>query len=373
MSTSQRELGQVILNLQVLHIRSTLAKEIKELDACFRKLLQQISIFLLVTEKHFHSTSVIIVNADTVTSLCVRFIGYSNNILGFLDFLAQKTGLSSGGDAHLQKQVQAMTSFVKRFLGVLIAHIRAADSPGRELGLIYNKHVSIVDGSVVHRNGDVDDDEEIIDFSNPNMDPFILLHNFHLEPIGYPLAHVPGTQWHKFFGNISPIRRFQPAELFKAREYENGFVICIPSTLEWIEDDICEQYRSFDEVFDVVGHGPLQPLQPAVQEQRVERIQQRLMNYFEGAYRSIHQVFHYDENTSEISCPQYDLLGRVRFEALNLEINTPELDGAALLGGDAHGTVDYLESDQLFFDFHPPVIDDDDDDDDIDDIDDEWI
>ncbi|KAK4160339.1 hypothetical protein QBC43DRAFT_359679 [Cladorrhinum sp. PSN259] len=335
---SHRELGQVVLGLQVRHIRSTLAKEIEELESCFRIVLQQIGIFILVTEKHFHSTSITILNANTVTSLLVRFIGYSNNILGYLDFLELQTGLPSGGDDHLQNKVLAMTCFVEGFLSALIAHSRAVDFPGKDLGLIYNKNVKLLDESVLHRNTNVNNEEgELPDIHDPNTNTAaIIRRQFHPEPIGYPLSQVPGTPWHKFFGNIRPNHQFDPADLFKRKARGHGFLLSIPSTFEWIEDDVWEQYRNFGNVFDLM---------------KLERIQQRLLNYFDGEYSSVDQIFHYDEDTSEFSRPEHDVQGRTRFEALNSEINTPELGGVAILGGNAPAAVNYLESDELFFRF----------------------
>jgi hypothetical protein len=37
---------------------------------------------------------------------------------------------------------------------------------------------------------------------------------------------------------------------------------------------------------------------------------------------------------AQIPCPEFDLFGLSRFEALNAELNTPELAGIALLGAD---------------------------------------
>jgi hypothetical protein len=46
-------------------------------------------------------------------------------------------------------------------------------------------------------------------------------------------------------------------------------------------------------------------------------------------------------------CPEYDLLGRSRLEALNAEINAPELAGIALLGADIPDVPIFLEGEPL--------------------------
>lgn len=47
--------------------------------------------------------------------------------------------------------------------------------------------------------------------------------------------------------------------------------------------------------------------------------------------------------TEQLPCPEYDLQGRSRFEALNAEINAPELAGIALLGDDIQPVPVFLE------------------------------
>ena len=53
--------------------------------------------------------------------------------------------------------------------------------------------------------------------------------------------------------------------------------------------------------------------------------------------------------------PQSDILGNATFTALNFEVNLPKMAGTALLGNDASRTVDYLESNQLRFQFGPSL------------------
>lgn len=58
-----------------------------------------------------------------------------------------------------------------------------------------------------------------------------------------------------------------------------------------------------------------------------------------------------------MSRPKYDLLGNTTFATLNVEVNLPKMAGAALLGNDASGTVDFLHSDQVLFQFGPSLDD----------------
>lgn len=83
------------------------------------------------------------------------------------------------------------------------------------------------------------------------------------------------------------------------------------------------------------------------------KIQRRLSHYFRGWKRIEDEGYLHLEDMSEVRqggwalesliilttakqlpCPKYDLLGRSRLEALNAEINAPELGGLALLGHD---------------------------------------
>ncbi len=84
------------------------------------------------------------------------------------------------------------------------------------------------------------------------------------------------------------------------------------------------------------------------------RIQRRLSHMFRGWKRFDEAEYLHLEDMSEvrhtvlqdrvfgtiltpsaqIPCPEYDLFGLSRFEALNAELNTPELAGIALLGAD---------------------------------------
>jgi hypothetical protein len=47
---------------------------------------------------------------------------------------------------------------------------------------------------------------------------------------------------------------------------------------------------------------------------------------------------------NQIPCPEYDLLGLSRLEALNAEINAPDLAGIALLGEDIPDVPIFLEA-----------------------------
>ncbi|KAK4223216.1 hypothetical protein QBC38DRAFT_459605 [Podospora fimiseda] len=361
MSTSHRKLGQVVLNLQVEHIRSTIDQDIEDLGTCFRQILQLIGIFLLVTQRHIRSrsTSISVVNAELTTSLITQFLGHSNNILGFLDFITQQTGLPSGGDSHLEKQVQAITCFVKGFLEVLVAQARAADTPGKEWSLILNRNIAVYQGKVVHLNADeIDNGQVRLNLSDPNMDPFLLIHRFHRDPIGYPLRHVPGTQWHKFFADVQPRRnKLLDAVLFRTRKHKRGFRVSIPSTFEFIENDIELLFEGFVDMFESLGQWEEQSpnFRAAISKRNLARVEKRLANKFDGMYNSVDQIFNYDEDTSETPVPQYDILGRIKFEVLNFTLTRSNVGGSVLLEGDEHDPVDYLESDELFFEFQSSI------------------
>ena len=51
-----------------------------------------------------------------------------------------------------------------------------------------------------------------------------------------------------------------------------------------------------------------------------------------------------EADCDQIPCPEYDLLGLSRLEALNAEINAPDLAGIALLGEDIPDVPIFLEA-----------------------------
>lgn len=245
---------QVVLRLQVQHIRSTLAGDIKIAQKCFKSLLQYSLIWLLIKDGR-PSESFMLEHASRLIRLTIRFMAYSNNILAFLDFHFQQTGLQAGGDTHLEKQVRAMKRFMEAFLAVMVSSGEAADYPGRDLGLTYNKDVKVLQRRIWHLNADISEQEDVPSIENASINDVFAGRYWHPLVFSHPLSCVPGSTWHKFFGNV--MRDWLPLThqpmLFKKEDHPRDFVISIPFTIDWLENDLNEQNAHHTEMLTIVS------------------------------------------------------------------------------------------------------------------------
>ncbi|KAK3904982.1 mat A-2 [Staphylotrichum tortipilum] len=316
----RNSLGQVVLRLQAQFIRASLAEEIAEFEKYFQEILETTSVFLVSTERVSDSPSLVVVDQAAVVKTVCHFLASSNAILEFLHFQRIRTGLAGGGDRSLEKQVKDAQAMVGALLNTLILYRKAESYPGKTSGLVYDEDVTVFGNFILHKNRDADP-SDVPDPNDNEEDMGKLIQYWHTEGILHPLRHVPGTAWHKFFGNIKPGPIMRPA-LFRERKPLPSFKVIFPQTISWLKDELIAEYDKYRHMFERFRRlpGPRLP-------ENIRHVSTTLLGFDEAEYLHL-------EDMSEIPCPEYDLFGMSRFEALNAELNTPELAGIALLGAD---------------------------------------
>jgi hypothetical protein len=238
--------------MQAQFVRSLLATEIQEFESSFEEILQTVSAFLVATERVAHYSSLVIVDEEAVVKTICHFLASSNAILEFLAFQQRKTGLASGGDCSLEKQVTDAQTLVQELRNTLILHRKAERFPGKESGLIYHEDVKVYGGFILHKYAHADG-SDIPDPNDDNEDLGRLAQYWHTEGLFHPLRHVPGTPWHKFFGNLQPGGIMTPY-LFRERKPLPFFKAIFPETILWLQPELREDYERYREMFERVSH-----------------------------------------------------------------------------------------------------------------------
>lgn len=203
------------------------------------------------TERVEKSPSLVIVDQASVVKTVCQFLATSNTILEFLNFQEIRTGLASGGDGSLEKQVKAAQKLVEELLRTFLLHKASECYPGKESGLIYNEDVKLFGGFILHKNPDADPCD-IPDPDDDDEDMGKLVRYWHTEGVFSPLRHVPGNHWHKFFGNIQPGPIANP-ELFRERKPMPYFQVIFPQTISWLGPELRADYEKYRELFERVG------------------------------------------------------------------------------------------------------------------------
>lgn len=239
------------MRLQAQYIRTALAGEIEDFENFFEEILQTTSAFLVATEKIADSPSLVIVDQASVVKTICGFLASSNIILEFLDVQHRKTGLAGGGDVSLEKQVKAAQELVQELLGAFILHKKAESYPGKEMGMIYNEDVKLFGGFVLHKN-DYAAEGDIPDPGQDESELGNLARYWHSEHVYHPFRHVPGTHWHKFFGNLQPGPILRPA-LFRERKPLPFFTVILPRSMIWLKTELFGDYESKRLLFEVVS------------------------------------------------------------------------------------------------------------------------
>jgi hypothetical protein len=194
---------------------------------------------------------VIVDQASVVKTVC-QFLASSNAILEFLAFQQRRTGLVSGGDRSLEKQVKDAQALVQELLNTFLLHQKAENYPGKECGLIYNEDIKVFGGFILHKHAHADQ-SDIPDPNDDNEDVGKLVQYWHTESLVHPLRHVPGTPWHKFFGNVKPGPIVNPA-LFRERKPLPFFKVIFPTTITWLQPELRQDYDRYREMFERVSH-----------------------------------------------------------------------------------------------------------------------
>lgn len=202
------------------------------------------------TERVSDSPSLVVVDQAAIVKTVCHFLASSNTILEFLDFQRIKTGLAGGGDRSLEKQVKDAQALVAALLNTLILYKKAESYPGKTSGLVYDEDVKVFGNFILHKNRDADP-SDVPDPNDDEEDMGKVIRYWHTEGIFHPLRHVPGTAWHKFFGNMKPGPIKAPA-LFRERKSAPYFKIIFPETISWLKPELMAEYDKYRNMFDMV-------------------------------------------------------------------------------------------------------------------------
>ena len=240
------------MRFQSQYIRSSIAKEIEDFENCFEELLQIASVFLVMTERVEDSPSLVIIDQGSVVKTICHFLVSSNTILEFLDFQRTRTRLASGGDASLEKQVKTAQALVVELLKTFVLHRKAESYPGKISGLVYNEDVRLFGDFLLHKNFDAEP-SDVPDPNNEEEDIVKVVQYWHTEAVFSPLRHIPGTHWHKFFGNLRPGPLARP-NLFRERKQLPSFKVIFPETISWLQPEVMADYDKYRELFERVSY-----------------------------------------------------------------------------------------------------------------------
>ncbi|KAH6630135.1 hypothetical protein B0J18DRAFT_90752 [Chaetomium sp. MPI-SDFR-AT-0129] len=345
LSWDRRALGKAVLRMQAHYIRSTIQTEIKDFADSFEAILQTTNIFLVMTEKISQSPSLVLVDPEAITENVCRFLASSNSVLEFLAFQQHSTGLASGGDPSLEHQVKKAQELVMELLNTLILHNRAETYPGKENGCIYDEDIKAFGGRILHKNSDAEPDEA----PDPHLQDDLskLGEYWHTEEPFNPLTHMPGTHWHKFFGNLVLV--WGRPMLFRKRERGDYIKVYLPDTITWLQPEIMNDYNKYRDMFETYRRLPRPRLYQFIRDTKVRRVQRRLSHFFKGWKESEDLCLLSPEDLSDIHSAEFDVLGVTRLEALNAEINAPELAGTSLSGDEILPMPEFIEGELRYY------------------------
>nr|AAC37477.1 mating type protein [Neurospora crassa] len=255
--------------LQARLSRSVLSEAIKENEENLRCLFHEAKLLLCSTRTKYRQSwfgsSNEFGSSDErriiKTSCCI--IESTNTILNFLSFLEKNRGLPFGGDQRLQQAAYKGQQFAFRLLRSLTLHKAAQEVPGKDFGLVYGKDVYVLNGHILHRSK-----QEIVGQAGGR--------NWHVDHTLHPLRRVPGTPWHKFFGNLEvgddkQLRLFDDdAAVDSYRVGPQKFFVVIPETAEFYFGRSQQQHQRVATIHTENGH--VQPPAPtSIQQEALLR------------------------------------------------------------------------------------------------------
>ncbi|KAK0723742.1 sporulation minus regulator 1 [Apiosordaria backusii] len=330
-----QQLAQVTLRMQSTMVRTALRKEIQQFEKSFDEIIQQTGVFLATTEQHFMSPSLVVTDEDLLIRHLCGFLVSKLSIEGFLAFHQQTIQRTSGGDTSLAKQVKAATVFVQELLVTLICHKEAADYPGKHLGMMGDQEVKYFGGTIFHLNPHIGPDDELPEIDDVYEDIDELTNYYHAEKLSHPLRQLPGTPWHKFFGNFPETRVHDAPEtsLFRENPRHEDLTLSIPGTILFLIPEFRREYKRFRELLEEHSQLSLPLLLDEARKENLKIVQRRLSHIHEGHIECGNFEPLCREHTDMIPRPEYDLDGNRKFEMQNLTVNTPELIGDSLPDG----------------------------------------
>lgn len=203
----------------------------------------------------YPTTIKLVKNEKIVTATVCRYLEATNAILRFLKFVEKETGIVAGGDIWLSNKVAYSRSLVQGFLTALVSMKMGADRPGMAFSLRYSLDIRVYDQSLVIANGRTRNprlERDIKDQDFSRMTPDAVRTGWHCPSIDFPAIHVPGTQWHKYFGNLDRDNVGPRAAIFDGEEKERVRVH-FPEVAVRIEQEMRAGFAEFQGYFHRVS------------------------------------------------------------------------------------------------------------------------
>ena len=230
--------------------------EIQCFDECLKKILIMAQAFTISHNHIDYPTTIKLVKDDKiVTATVCRYLEATNAILRFLGFVEKETGIIAGGDIWLSNKVAYSRTLVQGFLAALVSMKKGGDRPGMAFSLRYSVDIRVYDHSLVISNGraaNPQSQKHIKDQDFSRMTPDAMSKGWHCPSIEYPAIHVPGTQWHKYFGNLDRDSVGPRAAIFDAEEKESVRVR-FPDVAICIEKEMRAVFAEFQGYFHRVS------------------------------------------------------------------------------------------------------------------------
>lgn len=203
-----------------------------------------------------YPTTIKLVNDEKiVTATVCRYLEATNAILRFLKFVEKETGIVAGGDIWLSNKVAYSRTLVQGFLTALVSMKAGADRPGMVFSMRYSVDIRVYDHSLVISNGRTRNprlERGIKDQDFGRMTPDAVRKGWHCPSIDFPAIQVPGTQWHKYFGNLDRDEVGPRAAIFDGEEKERVRVR-FPEVAVRIEKEMRAGFAEFQGYFHRVS------------------------------------------------------------------------------------------------------------------------
>ncbi|KAK1826507.1 hypothetical protein QBC39DRAFT_364222 [Podospora conica] len=343
---TERIMEMVLLRMNFDRVRARLVDEIQCFDECLKKILIMAEAFTVShTNIDYPATLKLVKDDKIVTATVCRYLEATNAILRFLAFVEKETGILAGGDIWLTHKIANSRVIVQNFLTALVAQRKGEDRPGMAFSLRYSVDIRVYDHSLVISNGRTQDAQSqklIKDQDFSRMELAAVKEGWHCPSIEYPAIHVPGTQWHKYFGNLNRDDIGPRTAIFDGEE-KQVVRVRFPAVAIRLEQEMRAVFTEFQGYFHRTGRLPF-PRKPVTQKAAYLTFlmqhlsigdHQRVIATEETSEQSPHEGLCLDHER-----PERDAYGNDRFEYLNLMLNEPHLSGIALRGDDIDGVAD---------------------------------
>ncbi|KAK1758389.1 hypothetical protein QBC47DRAFT_399295 [Echria macrotheca] len=339
---NQLKVWHVLLRIQGGLIHTALASHIANFDHGMEKIVSYAQVVKVTAESVLHPTTTLIVDEKAVTTTISEVMESSNTILAFLGFQEAKTGLTCGGDPLLKRKIEVGQKLCKALLRSLALYVKAADRPAAEFGLEYGNETKVSVGAALFADegrgyGNMLQRYGVSSINQDSEDP--INDGWRRAYFHHPVTQVPGTAWHKFFGNLR-VRRDQVALLYRCPPQQRIFQAVprvaleleshLQSELHWYRFQFARSGYFEEEEFseeDMMDTFLLMLELGIVDDQRVTALEDVEAEGNLISYLTQHR-------------PEHEVSGDPRFEDFNCALNDLAVTGVALAGGEVPNVQD---------------------------------